>query len=57
MGLRTPLSVLRDITAYSPAAAVRLRLRLLWSYLTESAVAPLNKDMVEIAAPNPDPKP
>ena len=32
-------------------------LRLLWSYLTESAVAPLNKDMVEIAAPNPDPKP
>jgi len=26
-------------------------LRLLWSYLTESAVAPLNKDMVEIDAP------
>ena len=25
-------------------------LRLLWSYLTESAVAPLNKDMVEIEA-------
>ena len=24
VGLRTPLSVLRDITAYSPAAAVRL---------------------------------
>ena len=39
MGLRTPLSVLRDITAYSPAAAVRLRLRLLGAAVVAEPMA------------------
>ena len=39
VGLRTPLSVLRDITAYSPAAAVRLRLRLLGAAVVAEPMA------------------
>ena len=39
VGLRTALSVLRDITAYSPAAAVRLRLRLLGAAVVAEPMA------------------
>ena len=39
VGLRTPLSILRGITAYSPAAAVRLRLRLLGAAVVAAPMA------------------